>query len=438
MSEMGAVTKGMGIIMNILVLICDELRYDALQCNGNHYVLTPNLDRLAARSVQFTNAFTSAPVCSPARHSLISGIYPFAHGVLKNGIKPVKPLVTIADKLNAKGYRSVQIGAITPMQEHSDYGFENKTLKDWASILSERKRKILEWEHLALTIRRTAGPSPRTAEEHKGYLVAERAVGLLEEAVAKGEKFHYWIGFPEPHPPFYPPKSYYAKFDQSQLALPHEVPRSAPDPHPSIADKQQEWSHLTDVEKRQMCAGYYGLVEMMDEFVGRVLDTVDRLNIADDTLIVFTSDHGEQLGDHNLYTKYVLREPSVHVPLMISHSMFAPAIRSELVAHVDLFPTLCDLAGADIPEDLHGVSLKTLLENGIVSEDLHKEVFSQIESHMMIRTEEWKLNVYDEKPGELYHLHNDPLEFYNLIHNPEYSKVVERLMKVLETRLELT
>ncbi|CAG7643907.1 sulfatase [Paenibacillus allorhizosphaerae] len=419
--------------MNIVVIICDQLRYDALQCNGNPYVQTPNLNRLAERSVQFTNAFTSAPICSPARHSLISGMYPFAHGVIDNEVKPVKPLETIAHKLNAVGYRSAHITAV-PEKGNFDYGFESARPQSLNDILSEQDKSIVAWENSRPVLRLTAGPSTRTKEQHKGFLVAERAVQFIEEAADKGEKFHLWVGFPEPHPPFYPPKPFFEKFDQSKFKLPEEMPETAPAPHPFITKRQKEWSHLTSAETLQMFAGYYGLVEMVDQFVGMVLDTVERLNMADDTLIVFTSDHGEQLGEHGMYFKFVMREQSVHIPFMISHPKFAPGVRDELAAHVDLFPTLCDIVGLEIPEYMHGHSLKALLESEVAPDNWRKEVFAQMEDRFMIRTETWKLNLYDEKPGELYNISEDPKEFNNLIEHAEYTDVVHRLKKVLDEK----
>ncbi|CAG7620489.1 Choline-sulfatase [Paenibacillus solanacearum] len=417
--------------MNIVVIICDQLRYDALQCNGNPYVQTPNLNRLAERSVQFTSAFTSAPICSPARHSLISGVYPFAHGVTDNETKPAKPLETIAHKLHTAGYRSAHITAV-PEKGGFDHGFDTVRPQNLNDILSEQDKSAVAWENSKAVLRLTAGPSTRTKEQHKGFLVAERAVQFIEEAADNGETFQLWVGFPEPHPPFYPPKPFFDQFDPSKFNLPDELPETATPPHPFITNRQKEWSRLTDAEKRQMLAGYYGLVEMVDQFVGMVVDAIDRQNMTEDTLIVFTSDHGEQLGEHGMYFKFVMRESSVHVPLMFSHPRLKPGVRHELAAHVDLFPTLCDMAGLDIPEHLHGRSLKPLLESEAAPDHWRTEVIAQMENRFMIRTDTWKLNMYDDEPGELYHIAEDPQEFNNLIGKAEYSDVVARLKNALD------
>ncbi|MDF2714403.1 MAG: sulfatase [Paenibacillus sp.] len=420
--------------MNILVIVCDELRHDALECAGNPYVHTPNMNRLAARSVRFENAFTQAPVCSPARHSLASGKYPHAHGVLANGQQPFEGLYTVDQALKPHGYRGLQIGGV-PKNGRPGSGFETNDYKPDAKFLSEEVLKLYEWENQSLTRRRTGGPSPRTKEEYKGYQAAKYAIRLITDAVEKGDKFHCWVNFAEPHPPYYPPKEIYARFDQGKFEVPEELPDSAPAPHRSITEKQMEWSHLTHVEKRQIMAGYYGLVELADEYVGMVLDTLDRLGVAGETMIVFTADHGEQLGEHNLYTKFVMREASVRVPLLISLPQLKSGVRSQLIEHVDLFPTLCDYADAPVPAGIHGRSLRTILETGETPADWRTEVFAQIDDHRMIRTEQWKLNEYGGEPGELYNLQEDPREFYNLIEDPRYSGTVQELHKRLRERL---
>jgi choline-sulfatase len=421
--------------MNVLVLMCDQVRYDALECHGNPYVHTPNLNRLAAKSVRFENAFTQSPACAPARHSLATGKYPSGHGVLSNHDNPSGDLFTVAHALQPLNYRRFQVGNMH-WKGDFDSGYEPLTSsKIDLSLLSEQAVKVREWESLSMTQRRTAGPSPRKKDEYWGYQVAQQSIRQLTEAVEKGEPFLSWTTFFEPHPPFYPPTEYYARRDQSLLPLPEQMPEAAPAPCDYILKKRQDWSHLTSVEKRQMIAGYYGLLELADEYVGMVLDAVDRLGIADDTMIIFTSDHGEQLGDHDLFMKFVLREGSVHVPLMIYHPKLQPGSRKQLVELIDLFPTICDLTGAKIPNDIHGRSLRPLLEDEQTPEDWRTAVLCQFGTHTMIRTDEWKLNVYDGQPGELYDLQQDPQEFFNLIGEPKQTGLIEQLGNLIGDKL---
>jgi uncharacterized sulfatase len=301
--------------------------------------------------------------------------------------------------------------------------------------IPEAARKRAEWEGNSHTRRTTAGPSPNRLEEKWGYQVAIESIRQIEEAVANGERFLSWTSFTEPHPPFYPPKEIYEKYDQASLPLPIRVPVDESAPHSTIVRKQKEWAHLTNVEHRQMKAGYYGMIETADRFVGMMLDLMDRLNLWENTLLIFTSDHGDQMGDHGLYMKFVLREASVHVPLMICALGVEAGRRHPLVEHVDLLPTICEYVGADPGAGLHGKSLWPLLRCAEPPLDWRTAVFSQIGTHRMIRTQEWKLNEYDGEPGELYHLSEDPQELHNLIGDSRSGGVAESLHYLMLERV---
>jgi arylsulfatase A-like enzyme len=419
---------------NVLVIMCDQLRYDSLGFTGNPYVHTPNLDRLAKMSVVFDQCFTSSPVCSPARHSLATGKYPHAHGVLQNQMSATAGLRTIGHAVEPLGYRRFHLGHMHWRMDN--HGYEPLACPHLdAGQISAAANKRAEWEGNSHTRRTTAGPSPNRLEEKWGYQVAVESIRQITEAVEQGQRFLSWTSFTEPHPPFYPPKELYEKYDQSELPLPISVPADAPAPHSSIARKQKEWAHLTSVEHRQMKAGYYGMIETADRYVGMMLDMMDRLKLWENTLLIFTSDHGDQMGDHQMFMKFVLREASVHVPLMICAPGVEPGRRQPLIEHVDLFPTICDYVGAEPGERLHGKSLWPLLHNAEPPSDWRTAVFSQIGTHRMIRTQEWKLNEYDGEPGELYHLSEDPDELYNLIGDSRWNEVAESLHRLMLERV---
>jgi len=417
--------------VNVLVLMCDHHRHDALGCLGNPLAHTPNLDRLAARSVRFRNCYTQAPVCAPARHSLATGRYCHAHGVLDNRLKPGPGMFTIAHAVQPLGYRRLQFGHMHWTDPGADTGYEPYAAaeRDWQAKLPEAMRARLAWESQGITRRTTGGPGPRSVEQHRGYHVARAAAEAIEQAVSRDEPFLCWVAFSEPHPPFYPPKELYEMIDQSQVAMPAQPPADAPPPHPRVALKQEEWAHLTAVEVKQIIAGYYGMVALADRYLGMVLDAVEGLGALDDTLIVWTSDHGEQLYEHRLFTKFVMREASVHVPLLVSHPSLEAGVRDELVEHVDLFPTICEFVGATVPDSVHGRSLAALLRGGVATDGWRDAVFSQIEDVRMIRTRDSKLNVYGSKPGELFDLRNDPCEFHNLIDHPSHRETREALFE---------
>ena len=418
--------------MNILVLMCDHHRFDALGCLGNPLARTPNLDHLAARSVRFASCFTQSPVCAPARHSLATGRYPHAHGVLTNSHKPHPGMFTIAHALKPLGYRRFHLGHMHWTDRDMDNGYEPEiTQQMWRDTMPEEALQRYEWEGQSITRRTTGGPSPRTREQYWGYHVATESIRQIEEAVAKGERFISWTSFTEPHPPFFPPRDMYARIDQSAIQLPDQRPSDAPLPHERILKMQREWAHLTEVEIRQVIAGYYGMVELADHYCGMVLDALDRLGIRDETIVVWTADHGDQMWEHQLFTKFNMREASVHVPLLIDVPGAEPEVRHRLTEHVDLFPTLCGLVGADCPPQMHGRSLVPLLQNG-EPEDWKEAVFSQIGEVQMIRTSTEKLDLYAGIPGEYFDLSEDPGEFYNRIDDPSRSSRITALHESLK------
>ena len=166
------------------------------------------------------------------------------------------------------------------------------------------------------------------------------------------------------------------------------------------------------------------MIELVDGYCGMVLDALDRLGIRDETIVIWTADHGDQMWEHEMFLKFNMREASVHVPLLISDPRIRSGVRGEFVEHIDLFPTICDLIGADIPDSVHGRSLKPLLDGEPPPDDWRDAVFSQIGDTQMIRTETEKLNVYQGEAGEYFDLAEDPKEFYNRIEDERYQERV--------------
>jgi len=415
---------------NVLVLMCDQFRADALSCLGHPLARTPNLDRLAARAVRFTNAFTQSPVCAPTRHSLNTGLYPHAHGVVSNSARPRGELFTLAHALSPLGYRCFQLGHMHWTDPDRPTGYEpNASTPDlWRQSQPQEVLARRQWECQDITRRTTAGPNPFGAERFWGHHVAANAVRLIESAAGQNRPFLCWASFTEPHPPFYPPRDFYERIDPSRIVLPAQPPADAPPPHERILQMRRQWQHLTAVELKQILAGYYGLVALADSFCGTVLDALDRLGVRDRTLVVFTSDHGDQMGEHGLFLKFVMREASVRVPLLIDAPGRGAGVRDELVEHVDVFPAICELLGAEIPSHVQGRSLAGLVDGTAAPADWRDAVFSREADKRMVRTRRWKLNTYGGEAGELFDLEADPDEFVNRLGDPQCAEVVRTLM----------
>jgi len=345
---------------------------------------------------------------------------------------PYPGMVTIAHALQPLNYRRIQLGHMHWKNLEMDTGYEPCiTHEEWRRAMPQKMLDRCEWEAHNITRRTTGGPSPRTREQYSGYYVATNAIREIESAVERKEKFLCWAAFSEPHPPFYPPREIYKKFNHAKIQLPEQAKAEDCPPHEYILQKRREWQHLTEVEIRQVIAGYYGMVELVDGYCGMILDALEQLGIRDETIVIWTTDHGDQMWEHELFLKFNMYEGSVHVPLLIDVSSVEPGVCAELVEHIDIFPTICDLVAAECPQSVQGRSLKPILGGGTNLAEWRDAVFSQIDDVQMIRTNEMKLNVYDGVPGELYDLRKDPREFNNLIDEPQYSGAIESLSKRL-------
>ncbi len=415
--------------MNVLVLTCDQLRWDALGCTGSRVARTPNLDRLAGRSVRFDRCYTQAPSCAPARHSMATSRYPHAHGRIGSN-DPVSGFPQIAHALEPLGYRRIDIGRPHWNDPAIGSGYDvTVDSKGWFDQVSSEALDRYKWEWQDTTRRTTGGPSTRTKDQYRGKFVATNAISQIRKAVEDDEPFFCWVDVTEPHPPFYPPREYYEAIDQSAIQLPKQ-PADATPPEEIVA-RQRDWAHLTDVELRQMVAAYHGLASLADSYCGLILDALERLGVQEETIVLFTSDHGDQLWDHRIFLKKCMYEGSVHVPLFVSVPGIAPTDRSQLVEHVDLFPTISDLVGAPVPDSVQGRTLTPLLGPDTAPADWRRSVFAQVNDLQMIRTDDWKLNLYAGVPGELYDLNEDCGEFYNLVGASGSNQVVDDLQRQL-------
>ena len=417
--------------LNVLVLTCDQLRCDALGCTGNRLTHTPNLDRLATQSVRFDRCYTQSPSCAPARHSISTGCYPHANGMVAGARAPRPGITQLPHALEPLGHRRINVGRAHWEDPSISTGYDTWVdTRPWIEEMPDAVRERYAWEWHDVTRRTTGGPSTRTTEQNRGQIVARHAIAQIEQSVKDDQSFFCWVDITEPHPPFYPPRGYYAAVDQMQIQLPEQLDTGTP-PHQSLVERRAEWAHLTDFDLRQKLAAYYGLVSLADEFCGRVLDALDRLGVRENTVVVWTVDHGDQMGEHGLFLKGCMYEGSVHVPLFVSVPGGTAGQRSELVEHVDLFPTICDLVGAPTPHTVQGRSLAPLLEEGPAPSDWRRAVFTQLEEVQMIRTQDWKLNLYGGSPGELFNVESDPGELCNLFGAGEHEQKLEGLHATL-------
>jgi iduronate 2-sulfatase len=444
---------------NVLFLIADDLSSFALSSYGNEQCSTPNIDRLARRGVRFTRAYCQYPVCGPSRAALMSGLYPQANGVLGNGdagklTKALEGRPSLGEHFIAQGYYSARVGKIYHMSVPGDItaGVDGP---DHAASWTERFNcPGPEWgtagvhEHLSNeTLRRdpdkhyglgfgiafyTVRASPGAARQPDEQ-AADRAIELLR--LHRDEPFFLAVGFVRPHVPLVAPESYYEPYPPEGMQLAPSVAGDWDDiPEAGISHYNSVRRGLEESgTKRKVLSAYYASVAFMDEQVGRVLDELEALGLAENTIVVFTSDHGYHLGEHDFWQKLSLHEESARIPLVVAAPGVAPTESDALVEQIDLFPTLVELAGLPVPPHCQGESLADVLAGSTAG--VREAAYSMTRSGHLLRTQRWAYMEYADGEAELYDMLADPRQFKNLARAPEHVATVETLAGELQAKL---
>ena len=442
---------------NILWICTDQQRYDTIGALNNSQLRTPNIDRLVASGVSFERAYCQSPICTPSRASFLTGMYPSSvHGCGNGNAHWVEaaPLVTalladagydcaLAGKLHLAGAR----GRIEPRPKHDgyrvfhwshgphDYWREGHDYADWLRDQGHSLADMLKRPH------------DTPPELHQTTWCADRAIDFIE-ADHEGKPWLMSVNIFDPHAPFDPPQPYLDRFDIEAMPGPKfRESDLAAQAKLSELDFQTEARRPEDFDAKRIQAAYYAMIELVDDNVGRMLDALEGSGQLDNTVVIFSSDHGEMLGDHGLLLKGCrFYEGLVRVPLIISwpRKLLADRRRQALVELIDIAPTLLDLAGVSIPERMQGRSLRTLLTDAKAI-DQHRELarceyYSALnpDSHeryqgsyaTMIRDDRYKLIVYHGLGiGELFDLREDPDEFTNLWDDPAKMSIKLGLMQ---------
>ncbi len=429
--------------LNVLFIATDDMN-NALSCYGHPVVRTPHLDRLAQRGVRFDRAYCQFPLCSPSRTSLMTGKRPDVTQVydLQKHFRTVLPdVVTLPQLFMNHGYFAARVGKIyhygNPGQIGTD-GLDDPA--SWNEHVNPKGRDKAD-EHLIInyTPKRGLGSSlsflraEGADEEQTDGIVATEAIRLMEGH--RDQPFFIAAGFYRPHCPYIAPKKYLELYPIEQVTLPTgpwdyltNVPPAA------LASTQpRPWFGVTESQAREALQAYWAAISFVDAQVGRLLDALDRLNLADHTIVVFWSDHGYHTGEHGLWMKQSEFENSARVPLIISlPGKKASAVACErTVELVDLYPTLADLCGLPPPDDLDGRSLRPLLDNPDAPWD--KPAFTQVwrgtfPGHS-VRTERYRFIEWDngQRGAQLYDYATDPEEQRNLIDSPAHADIVAEL-----------
>jgi arylsulfatase len=454
---------------NILFIMCDQMRYDAIGANGNSKIRTPHLDALARESVHFTNAYTPNPICVPARASLTTGCYPHQCTGFKGNdgvIQPGFPL--LGTEMQKRGYKTYCMGKLhylpymsTPA-ERVTHGIETVELYESGRVLQKfdpnLEREGLEdyYDYLkevgwhGYTRANGMGnndvyaaSSVIPAEHYVDTWVADRALHHMQTHLetAPDQPFLMWASFPKPHSAFDPPHPY------DQLYDPRELDEPAGDIQDllklGIDHSYQEyirfmWDKLSPQAKRKIKANYYGLITLQDQQIGRLLQFLKDNGLEEDTIVVYTTDHGEMLGDKGIYFKRILYDPAVRIPLMIKYPKKLPdSFRTACLAGLqDLLPTLCSLTGEPLEAAVDGKDLTPVLTRAEKVRDYYVSQCNTADpdrpdSQIAMITDGRFKYIYTVYGGveELYDLENDPHELRNLA--PECRSRAAQYRKLL-------
>ncbi|HEV2065656.1 MAG TPA: sulfatase-like hydrolase/transferase [Thermomicrobiales bacterium] len=487
---------------NILLITSDQQHWSALGAL-NPRISTPALDRLAREGTRFDRAYCPSPVCSPSRSSIITGMYPSTHGCWTIGVKLAEDVPTVGERFQEHGYHTSLIGkahfqplASTPEQTSLEcqpilrdlefwrgfsgpwYGFEHVEVArmhaDEAHAgqhygLWMEEKGFTNWRDYFQTDPPARGTPTREhawdlpEEYHYSTWTAERTIAGIERAVAEGTPFLSWASFHDPHPPYLVPEPWASMYDpadmESGILVPGELD-AMPCHHRLTQEETPDFSawretrfsnhgfrshRVKEAQLRKDMAIYYGMTSFMDQQIGRILDSLDRLGIADNTIVVFTTDHGHFLGQHGLFHKGAFHyEDLIRLPFLVRAPGQVPeGTESEAIQSlVDLAPTFLEVAGIPVPGIMQGVSqwdvwrgqAESAREWALV-ENRHQPARLNLRT---LVTDRYKVTVYRGSDyGELFDLHEDPGETCNRWADPVYAEPKSAmLLRFLQAEME--
>jgi len=452
--------------MNVLFIISDDLN-NFQGCYGDPLAQTPHLDRLAQRGVMFRRAYCAFPLCGPSRNSMLTGLYPNSSGILSNAQifrQTIPSHRSLPHAFREAGYFAARIGKLYHYNVPNSVGTNgHDDPASWELELNPAgvDRLLEEPDIFSLTPGQFGGTlswyaSPRGDALHTDGMLAADAEWVLERCARQRERpFFLALGFYRPHTPYVSPRPYFDLYRRDAMPLhpPVEAFHKPNLPEAALGSYKKEQDRLTDDLRRDCVQAYYASISFMDAQVGRVLDALDRLKLADSTILVFTSDHGYHMGEHGLWQKMSLFEESSRVPMMIAvPGRSTPGTVVEApVSQIDLYPTLAELCGVPAPDNLQGQSLVSMLADpsvqgrgwaltqvtrgGVGRTAASSPVGAKGAKFFgySLRTPRWRYTEWDEgrQGRELYDHDKDPKEMENLAESPAHAPTVAELTAIL-------
>ena len=428
---------------NILIIMSDEHAFEALGCYGHPIVQTPNIDALAARGTRFANAYTPSPMCVPTRAAIATGRYPHETGYWDSAHPYDGEVPSWGHRLIESGRTCVSVGKLHFRSSDDDNGFAPELLPmhvvdgiGWTPGLL--RDPLPDYSEQAAELARDTGVGESSYTDYDRRVCARACSWLEQDAPLQDDPWTLFVSFVAPHYPLSAPEEFFKLYPTDALDPPRD--RDGVNRHPVLDALRAFYcydDYFSDEKAMEARAAYYGLVSFLDHNVGRVLEALQRSRTADDTLVVYTSDHGELLGNHGLWTKQTMHEESAGVPLVLSGpGVTEGAVREDPVSLIDLYPTVLEVAGVEAAQDdpPHGRSLMRANENRNVVSEFHDG--GSPTGFFMVRWARWKLVYYVGAPPQLFDIANDPQEMTDLAETPEFRGVLaegeDRLRSVLD------
>lgn len=435
---------------NVLFLICDDLNCD-LGCYGHPQVKTPNIDALAGRGVRFERAYCQYPLCGPSRASFMAGLYPDQTLIHRNAIylrEHVPNVQTLSQMFRAGGYTATRIGKIYHYGVPLNIGTSgHDDPYSWDYTINPRGRDRNEHDKIFSLVAGQFGgtlswlAADGTDEEQTDGIAATEAVQLLEQYAAEKTPFYLAVGLYRPHTPYVAPKKYFKMYPTADIKVP-EVPEgyleTLPEPARRTLTRKRNQVNLADNLAREAIQAYYASITFADAQLGRILKALDDTGLSDNTVVLFTSDHGYHMGEHGYYQKTTLFENAARVPLIIAGPGVKSAGETTLAPAemVDFYPTLGELCGLTPPDSASGVSLVPTLDDPSVQS--REAALTQLNNGYSLRTPKYRYTEWGDagsEGNELYDHDSDPQELVNLASRDEYAETIASLSKQLRTRI---
>jgi choline-sulfatase len=438
---------------NILIFMVDQLSSFVLNQYGGSVCKTPNIDALAKRGVVFENAYCPYPLCAPSRFGMMSGRLPSTIGAYDNGAEFPAATPTFAHYLRLQGYYTCISGKMHFVGPDQYHGFEERLTTeiypadmswtptpDFRDFNKDEERGYTFGVSTIDTVK-DAGPVARSMQIDYDEDVVHHAIKeLYTRARSEDDRpFMMTVSLTQPHDPYVTTRKYWNQYSNDKIDAPKVpfIPVEERDAHSQSLYYHygQDKCTLSDEDYRQARRGYYGMITHIDALLGSVLDALDEAGFSDNTMVMFSSDHGDMIGERGMWFKKTLFNPAIQVPMIVAHPKYQAARVAAPVSLLDVFPTLLDVAGIEpgkIPTHIDGKSLLPALQGKAIAGPIFAEHIDGGTSapRVCVRDGDWKLTLSRAYPAQLFNLGEDPLELDNLA--GQGLDVEARLSKIAE------